>query len=155
MSGVFSILGILSGSVGILASLVLGTTFPVFKLPEPSGPYEVGRMNLVFEDCSREEIFTDDPDDCREVAAQVWYPATLNGDEEISTYMHRDAARSFTQGLSAPGTSVPDFMFNYLSLVKTHSYQDAPVNNEGNPYPVLLFNPGYGGWPAAYTTFHE
>ena len=38
------------------------------------------------------------------------------------------------------------FQFSYLSLVETHSYQDASVSNAQSSYPVLIFSHGHVGF---------
>src|SRR5215211_6751393 len=44
-------------------------------LPEPTGPYAVGRVSYHWIDRSREETFTEEEGDERELMAFVWYPA--------------------------------------------------------------------------------
>jgi pimeloyl-ACP methyl ester carboxylesterase len=77
------------------------------------------------------------------------------GNEKKSVYLTKDEAISLSQGLLNQGESLPNFLVTYISLVKTHSYENAPIRQEGNPYPVLLFNHGYNAWSTGYTIFHE
>jgi predicted dienelactone hydrolase len=57
---------------------------------------------------------------------QVWYPAQVEPDARLAIYME----------------DMP-FLYSYMSLVRTHSYLDAPVSNAQSSYPVLIFSPGY------------
>ncbi len=46
-------------------------------LPEPTGEYTVGMTRYAFLDTARPELFTEDPDDRREVTVTVWYPDSM------------------------------------------------------------------------------
>src|SRR5436853_6493058 len=61
------ILGILGGGLGLLVARVP-------QLPRPSGPHLVGSEIFRWTDPNRAEVFTEDPQDRREVVAQAWYP---------------------------------------------------------------------------------
>jgi hypothetical protein len=63
------------GALGLAVSIVLPIVVPVFRFPDPSGPYEIGTSTYHWVDADRPEIFTADPDDRRELMVQVWYPA--------------------------------------------------------------------------------
>src|SRR5215211_3352780 len=63
------------GVLGLAISIVLPIMLPVFRFPDPSGPYEVGTSTYHWVDADRPEVFTDDSDDRRELMVQVWYPA--------------------------------------------------------------------------------
>jgi predicted dienelactone hydrolase len=51
--------------------------------------------------------------------------------------------------LSAPAFArflkLPSFVLNHVSLIETHSLLDAPLAEEGGPFPVLVFSHGWGG----------
>ncbi len=127
------------GAVGVLLLLayvgLMNFIFPMFSLPEPSGPYSVGTTYLYFVDTSREDIFTDDPDDLREISIQVWYPAVQPDGKSPIKYMPHDAAVSFAESFSLPG-----YMMTHLSRIPTHAYLDINLDTEGGPYPVVLFS---------------
>lgn len=101
---------------------------PVFRLPEPTGPYPVGTTNLHLVDRTRSETFTPAPDDYREFMVQVWYPAQVDPGARPDAYMEH----------------IP-FQLSHLSLVRTHAYLDAPASNVQTAYPVLIFSHGYIG----------
>ena len=50
-------------------------TIPVLVFPEPTGAYSIGTTTLYFADPKREEIYTEDPNDYREITTKVWYPS--------------------------------------------------------------------------------
>jgi len=101
---------------------------PVFRLPDPTGPYPVGTTNLYLVDNTHPETFTPNPDDHREFMVQVWYPAQVEPGTRPDAYMEH----------------MP-FQLSHLSLVRTHAYLDAPVSDAQSSYPVLIFSHGYIG----------
>jgi len=48
---------------------------PVFRFPQPGGPYDIGTVTYHWIDTSRPEIFTSDLAARRELMVQIWYPA--------------------------------------------------------------------------------
>ncbi|HZC44188.1 MAG TPA: hypothetical protein VE195_08440, partial [Acidobacteriaceae bacterium] len=65
----------------------------------------------------------------REIMVQIWYPATPRH-QSLASYRRR---RETT------------LLSSYMAVLKTHSYKDAAVATTGAPFPVLLFNPAWGG----------
>lgn len=114
--------------------------FPVFTLPEPGGPYAVGSAGTVLIDAERDEPFTADPSDRREVPVRVWYPAEPAVKAKPEGYWtdHPEYSRYLTEELGLPA-----FSLDHLKLVKTHSYSDALLAPGQENYPVILFQHGY------------
>jgi len=133
----------------IFLVLVMGLCFfcsdnsePSFKLPEPTGTFDVGTDWFYFTDSSRPETFTEDPNDFRELAVRVWYPAKINRDVEPCPYVeHTEAVPN--QGLPDKLRSRLDQLNKRLSAIKTHSYQKAPLAENANSFPVILYSHGY------------
>lgn len=123
-----AILGFLFRLLVFMLVVALPILLPVFRLPEPTGPYPIGTTNLHLIDHTRPEIFTQRLDDYREIMVQVWYPAQVERSARPDAYMEH----------------IP-FQLSHLSLVRTHAYQDAPVSDAQNSYPVLIFSHGYIG----------
>jgi pimeloyl-ACP methyl ester carboxylesterase len=133
------------GIVGLVLFLVILIPLIVFPLPkliDPSGTHSVGTVSLYFRDDSREEIFSETAGTKRELNVQVWYPADENGQSKFAPYMT-------DLHLSAPAFArflgLPSFVLNHIKLIETHSLLDAPVAEDGAPYPVLIFSHGWGG----------
>lgn len=114
--------------------------FPVFTLPEPNGPFKVGIASTVLVDASREELFTSDPSDHREVPLRVWYPA--NPDPKAKPEGYWSDHPEYSHYL-ADEIGLPSFVLSHLHLVKTHSYRNAPLAYELAVYPVVVFQHGY------------
>jgi len=108
--------------------VALPILLPVFRLPEPTGPYPVGTTNLHLVDRTRSETFTPAQDDYREFMVQVWYPAQVDSGAKPDAHM-----------------AYLPFQLSHLSLVRTHAYLDAPTSDVQSAYPVLIFSHGYIG----------
>ena len=63
-----------AGRIGCLIGIA-----PVFHLPKPLGEFSVGTETFHFIDDDREESFTEQKSDKRELVFQVWYPALESG----------------------------------------------------------------------------
>lgn len=125
---VFFIAGFLFRLLIFALVAALPILLPVFRLPEPMGPHPVGTTKLHLVDRARPETFTLAPDDHREFMVRVWYPARVESGARPAIYMENTP-----------------FIYSYMSLVRTHSYLDAPVSNAQFSYPVLIFSTGYIG----------
>jgi predicted dienelactone hydrolase len=108
--------------------VALPILLPVFRLPEPTGPYPIGTTSLHLVDRTRLETLTPQPDDHREFMVKVWYPAQVKSNARPDAYIEH----------------LP-FQLSHLALVRTHAYQDAPVSDTQTSYPVLIFSHGYIG----------
>ena len=113
-------------------------------LPEPTGPYAVGTVRLLFTDTTRPEIFTDDPDDHREVTVRAWYPA--NPAPEVPPAPYYEEAGDITRIFNYPA---------YLTDLTTHSYPNVPIADTEDTYPVILFNHGWGEHAVQNTVLME
>jgi len=121
----------LTASVFMLAATVAGTS--AAQLPIPTGMDSVGMTRFLFVDMSRPELFTEDPDDHREVTVTTWYPGEpLEGAHPAPYY-------------PMAGEIVKRFPFpDSLADITTSSWLDLPVSDAEATYPVILFNHGWG-----------
>ena len=110
------------------------------KLPKPSGPYAIGTKNLYFIDVSRPESFTSDPDDHREVAVRVWYPAIMPKQGKPVDLIENAPELASIYSSYSP---LPATAFDSLSSTETHSYRGADILESPEPFPVLLFSHAY------------
>ena len=99
-------------------------------LPKPSGGYPVGTTSYYFTDPKREEIYTEEPDDRRELMVRVWYPS-----KQVLEVKH---APYFSQSLGVEDS---------LGAIATNSIVNAPVARTQSNYPVLLFSHGFASLP--------
>ena len=110
-------------------SLLLSWLMPMFRLPRPSGQFSVGTQILHLVDASRAEDNGPSPSGKRELIVQAWYPSKPRFKDHHAEYQRR---KEVTERAS------------YRAVLKTNSYEDAPVH-PGGPYPVILYNPGWNG----------
>ena len=140
------VLGASICGVLIMASAFLAQGFPVLQLPAPDGPYAVGTFSSALTDNSRVETF--DPPARRELAVEVWYPATAD--------KGRDAhpLQPLWSELYAGPIDWVSFFTGYLGHVQTHSSVGAPIAQSATPFPVLLYDSGLG-WTSQNTLLME
>ncbi|GKU76036.1 hypothetical protein [Paenibacillus sp. L3-i20] len=125
---------------------------PQVKIPLPTGPHAIGTANYHFVDTSREELFTADPSDHRELIAKVWYPAEIGEDSKLAPYAYTAEESKLVK------KNQPLFkkaLVSSIADVKSHSYWKAPVSSQSENYPVLLFSPGYGASNYMYASISE
>jgi len=122
-------------------SIALPSALPVFELPQATGPYTVGTMDIHLE-LDREEVITADKTDSRSLMIKAWYPSKENGGE-MDPYVDPAGRNGFARkyGL-APS------MLNYLNKVETNVYRNIKVADES--FPVLIFSHGYNSKANGY-----
>jgi dienelactone hydrolase len=124
------------------ATLLPGYILPVFSFEQPSSAYAVGVTSRYWQDNTREERLTANPNDYRAVLAQIWYPAQPNSAEPLAPY-HPDAP--FFVSELARTFGLPGFSFDSLAHVKTGARLNAAMASSQGTYPVLLFSHGGAG----------
>ncbi|MCJ7624687.1 MAG: hypothetical protein MUO76_14390, partial [Anaerolineaceae bacterium] len=134
-SSILIIAGTILGLLMLIIGLVLCIYFPIFSIPEPTGPYAVGTRYFYWVDENRPDTYTETQDDYREVSVQIWYPAELSGAEETISYMKKEAARAF-----AGFNNIPYFIIDHLQLVRTHSYMNADLAEHESPFPIITYS---------------
>jgi predicted dienelactone hydrolase len=141
-------LGIALGILGLIISIALPIVLPVFHFPKPTGPYAIGTMTYHWIDTSRPELFTAEPNDHRELMAQVWYPAKNEPSAPRAPYI-QDAG-AVTPAM-ARVTHFPSFLFTHFKYVTTNAVASAPMADDKSSYPVLIFLSGLDGFRAVNT----
>lgn len=120
------------------ASAYMTYLFPVFALPEPTGSYAIGTASYHLADPSREETYTDDKGDKRELMITVWYPA----DPDAAAKLPRKPYPKEVAEAMSLVFRFPPSLFGYLDAIPTHTVEGAAVSGTQPKYPVLLFSPG-------------
>lgn len=130
---------------------VLPTIFPIPNVAPPSGPYAIGTTTFHIIDESRDEIYTDDPDDKREFVVQIWYPAAPNDEPRALYIPELDVAAP----VIAERLGLPAFILNHVNLIETFARVDAPMSDEGAPFPFIVFSHGLRGLRAQNTVLMQ
>ncbi len=139
----------------VLAGAGAAWALPAPGFPEPSGAYAVGTTITQWTDPDRGEDATPDPGDRRTVVAQLWYPARKT-DGPGAQYMGRtEREAGVVAGGLAAYLGVPAFALDELPRAHSHAVFDAPVADDGERYPVVLFSPGLGGVRTQNTAWAE
>ncbi|OBR63720.1 lipase [Paenibacillus oryzae] len=120
------------------ASLYLIHLLPVFKLPEPTGTYGIGTVQINLIDESREETFGGEPQSKREVPINIWYPADKDA---LQGKQHERYPREVADAVSLV-FGLPSWLMGHVSLVPTHIVEGVAVSGAQSSYPVVLFSPG-------------
>ena len=114
-------------------------------LPEPTGPHLVGTIAYHWVDRERDETATEDPDDRRQLVAQLWYPAAPAPDPAYAPYVPdlqamRGALRTHADSL--PRRIADDLAV--LARVRAHALLAPGVDEPATAprYPVVVFSPG-------------
>lgn len=133
---------VISGVLVVLG-VALGLLFPVPDLPRPTGSYAVGTFSFDVTDSARREIFTDEPNDFRRVAVQVWYPATAQPGVRPEPWL----SRADVMGPAiAAWIRLPVFVFSHAGLIRGNAVADAPWSEAQTRWPVLIYSHGWGGF---------
>ncbi len=138
----------MSGARGLIASWValasivgsVHAQVPEDVFERPPGPYATGTVEYLWIDSTRSESYTKDVADRRHVLVRIWYPATpVHGAVTAPWFFNLE---EFNE----------DPFLTAGKDVKTYSVSDAPLADDGAPYPVLVYNHG-GGWTRFSGTF--
>jgi len=103
-------------------------------------------------DSTRPETFTPDPNDFREVAFRVWYPALKTSCTKRVPYMEKAEERK----RSLPkGSPIPPAFFDSLGQLWSNSYYDGVLTGEVPTFPVVIYSPAYSAGMSASTVLME
>ncbi|MGH9907440.1 MAG: carboxylic ester hydrolase, partial [Pyrinomonadaceae bacterium] len=125
----------------VFLNITIATAQWTVKLPQPSGPYQIGTTYFALVDETRPEAFTDDPKDHRELLVRCWYPAQSVAGARPEPFWGKDTKEIGT--LLAQFMRLPKTAFDDLAVVQSHAYTDVPLSNSKSRYPVVLFSHGY------------
>ena len=121
--------------------VIIPKLIPLSDLPKPSGIYGVGTRIFEWTDESRDEWFTEEIDDKRRLVIQVWYPSE---DTNSAPVPYLVSADKWLPALSVI-LELPQFLFDHLRNIGTHSFLNAPVNKQVENAPLVLFSHGIWG----------
>ena len=129
-----------------LVAVTLPIILPVPRLPTPPGPYAVGSVLYDWTDTTRTETYSSEPNAKRELMVQIWYPAQPTADVKTIPFLD-----NFDVALPAFANflKLPKFTLDHLRLVRTHTYGDTPIRNDGVSYPIVIYSHGYRGYRTA------
>lgn len=109
------------------------------RLPAPSGPHDVGRVDLHLVDRSRPDPWlTDVP--YREMMVSVFYPARRADRHPVAPLLRSREAAVFEE-MMGPALGLPEGSSVNWAEVRTHAHELAPVDTRQGGLPVVLYSP--------------
>lgn len=122
------------------------------KLFAPTGPFPIGTVSLYLVDHSRRDPWV--PSRPRELMVSVWYPASSVSGYGRAPWIPQAAGalylNQFVSSLHATGAGPSAGSASHasslpgVSLPITRARDGAPVRLAAQPFPVVLYQPGYG-----------
>ena len=113
----------------------------VLSPPEPTGPHAVGRTEAHLVDTSRGHPWVEGETE-RDLMIGLWYPARATPSAEPAPYVSPSVADALSGSLY--GAGVPRGAVDAASST-ANALQDAPVAEETEDMPVVLYSHGFGG----------
>lgn len=122
------------------------------ELPEPTGPYAVGRLIDKWVDTERTDPFAPTQGQQRELLVWVWYPAQHSERSTPAEYLPR-----FWREASDEQASwfLKNFLWRNPAKVRAHSLENVEIASDHDKYPVIVFRSGIGASSVDYTTIVE
>jgi len=130
--------------IGLFGAVVHFGDHREVVLPEPSGPFAVGRTLFDWTDPERDDPYSSAIGKHRELMVWFWYPASGAPHSKPAEYIPADWA-----------SLLPWRPVTIPTRVRVHAVADAPIVPGSQPYPVLVFSTGFGNLPSDYTSLIE
>ncbi|MFB7510198.1 alpha/beta hydrolase, partial [Streptomyces broussonetiae] len=111
------------------------------QLPRPTGPYQIGAVNLHLIDSTRPDPYNP-PQTYRELMVSVVYPARHAARYQRAPLMTSGASAGFNALAGVYNYSVPKGTTINYSAIKTFERMEAPAAS--GRFPVVLYSPGLG-----------
>ena len=152
--GLYGQTGEASSTVGGQDTVVRSATF---KLPDPSGPFGIGRVGYEWIDTSRPDGYSADPHAHRPLMVYLWYPTARGAAGERAAYL--PGAKQMDADHDVQNQMKDEFGALWPLLVageiKSHAIEDAPVSRAPQQFPVVLLSHGLGGTGLEYSSLIE
>lgn len=126
-------------------------------LPEPSGPFGIGRVGYEWIDPSRPDPYSANPDAHRDLMVYLWYPAPRTEAGRTGTYL--PGAKQMDANPEVQRRVGDEFGAGWRLIVSgdtvSHAVENAPVATSPIHFPVVVFSHGLGSVGFAYTSLIE
>lgn len=132
----------------LAVSTALPALLPVPRIPEPTGPHQIGTQTIVLTDAGRRELYSG-RDEARRFMIQIWYPAAPRPEDVRAPWVEH--ADIFAKA-NARFLKFPEFFLDHLTLSESPAFQDAPLAASDQPYPIVIYSHGWNGFAAVSTS---
>ena len=136
----------------LVISFIFPILLPVVDLPNPGGLYGIGRTSLRLVDLARQEIYTAETNDHRNLLVTIWYPAQTDKETPFCTYWDKKGIIGKAYSINA---GMGDFWYSHLSIVNTNSQCNVAVSSAENSYPVIIYSHSFYGLNTENTILFE
>jgi predicted dienelactone hydrolase len=142
--------------VGVLALATAAPYYfaPIPTLPQPTGPHAVGTLSFQMTDQSRRGVLDDAPGVARRIYVRAWYPARVPEGASARAYFTPWEAANTARSV-ATNWGFPVFSLSHLRHLRTHSFDNAPIETQAGGYPVVIYSHGYWGGVQQNTALME
>ena len=158
--------GCLSGScISVRSQATAGSEAPgqqtvaaaIPRMPDPSGPYGIGRVGYDWTDSTRPDRFASNPAAHRELMVYFWYPTRNKADGVKGAYLPGAAEMDRVPEIQREMRG--EFAGNWPLIVDgaifSHAVEHAAVTRRPSKLPVILLSHGSGGTGFEYTALIE
>lgn len=137
LPAIVSLLRAILAIAGVLIRVSPARALSMAPWPKPSGPYPVGRCDLVLESTPR-------------LAARVWYPRAEPGGNRAMLYSEADV-----RAIRAGQSILPTAVLEHFGRTKTSAFEDNAPEGINPSCPLVIFSHGLGGHVAQNTVLAE
>jgi predicted dienelactone hydrolase len=128
-----------------------------FKLPEPSGPYGIGRAGYEWIDSGRLDPNSTVPGAHRALMVYLWYPTPKSAAGQTEPYLpgakQMDGDPNIQHAMSEEyGNLWPMIV---AGTIRSHAIDNAPIAGMPKRFPLVLLSHGLGGTGFEYTSLIE
>lgn len=149
--------------LGVICALLLGCVAIAWaeggapKLPNPSGPFGIGRVGYDWIDPTRPDRYSANPQAHRELMVYLWYPTSRKQADVRGAYL--PGAKQFDAEPDVQRRMRGEFEANWPLIVSgaifSHAAERAPAAKNPRRFPVVIFSHGNGGTSFGYTSVIE
>jgi predicted dienelactone hydrolase len=138
--------------IGAMVSLLFLEHHRTVTLPQPSGPYAVGRLTGLVEERHERQLLSPNPNDPRQAFVWVWYPADASSAAKRCDYLPADW-RGVLNETRGPFNRY--ILSVDLAHMKDQSLCGVGISPRQQRYPLILLRAGSSALISQYTVLAE
>ncbi len=119
------------------------TNYVNSPLPKPTGPFAVGRTDLLLTDTSRNVIYRTVTNGS--LMTTIWYPADHIGDRVPCPYVNSREMAAWIELFRKYGARWDSLQIARLTNSGSYAFSDAPLASKRSKFPVILYIHGQAG----------